>query len=338
MYPTQIEEHVFGLAPQKRTSVLSVVVPCFNEQDVISEIADRLCRVCGGVDIDDYEIVFVDDGSTDETWKEISTCASLNSKLVAVKLSRNHGHQLALSAGLSIARGQRILIIDADLQDPPELLPEMMELMDSGADVVYGRRTVRHGENAFKRLSAHVFYRLMDAMTEVPIPRDTGDFRLISRRALNVLLSMPEQHRFIRGMVSWVGFVQKPLEYERQPRFAGETKYPMAKMIRFAIDGITGFSIQPLRFATHIGALVGLIALIILGKSFSDWLRGDTLQGWTSTIGATLLLGSINLFILGIIGEYLGRLYIESKRRPLFIIEDVVRSASIERDRVDIAL
>ena len=327
MYATQIEECVFGSTPRNRTSLLSVVVPCFNEQDVISEIVDRLCLVCDSVDIDDYEIVFIDDGSTDQTWKLISACASKHPRIVAVKLSRNHGHQLALSAGLSIARGQCVLIIDADLQDPPELLPEMMKMMEDGADVVYGRRTARHGENAIKRMTAHVFYRLMLAMTDVPIPRDTGDFRLISRRALNVLLSMPEQHRFIRGMVSWVGFVQRPIEYERQPRFAGETKYPMAKMIRFAIDGITGFSIQPLRFATHIGALVGLIALCFLGKSFVDWLQGHTMQGWTSTIGATLLLGSINLFILGIIGEYLGRLYIESKRRPLFIIEDVVRTS-----------
>lgn len=315
---------------------ISVVVPCFNEEEVICVLVSRLRKVCSRVADDAYEIVLVDDGSRDQTWSKIANCADRDNKIVGVKLSRNHGHQLALSAGLSVARGDRILIIDADLQDPPELLPQMVKMMDLGADVVYGRRTIRHGESALKRLTAHTFYRLMSRMTDVVIPQDTGDFRLISRRALDILLSMPEQHRFIRGMVSWVGFTQKPIDYERQPRLAGETKYPLGKMIRFAVDAITGFSIQPLRFATHIGLIVGLLALFVLGKSLVDWIQGNTVQGWTSIIGAILLLGSINLFILGIIGEYLGRLYIEAKRRPLFIIESIARSNRIERSENDL--
>lgn len=304
--------------------MISVVIPCFNEAAGIGELLKRLSAVCAA--FADHEIVLVDDGSTDRTWAEIVSAAFCNRNVIGIKLSRNHGHQLALSAGLTIARGDRVLILDADLQDPPELLPEMMELMDAGADIVFGRRIGRSGETAAKKITAYLFYRLLSAMTEVPIPTDTGDFRLISRRALDVLLSMPERHRFIRGMVSWVGFTQKPIEYKRDARFVGETKYPLRKMISFAVDAITGFSTRPLRMATHLGVVVGVVSMALLGTAVYQWLMGHTVQGWTSSIGATLLLGSINLFVLGIIGEYLGRLYVESKRRPLFIIEEVVRS------------
>jgi polyisoprenyl-phosphate glycosyltransferase len=307
--------------------LISVVSPCYNEAAVLPELVRRLSQACETATAGDFEIILVDDGSTDGTWGKIRNIAEVDNHVVAVKLSRNHGHQLALSAGLALARGDRVLIIDADLQDPPELLSQMMEAMDQGADVVYGRRIARHGETRMKKSTAFIFYRLLFALTDIPIPTDTGDFRLMSRRSLNVLLSMPEQHRFIRGMVSWVGFSQKPVNYERQPRLIGETKYPPSKMIRFALDAITGFSTRPLRFASHIGALVGFLAILLLGNAVVDWMLGYTIQGWTSSIGATLLLGSINLFMLGIIGEYLGRLYIEAKRRPLFIIEDVVRSS-----------
>ena len=247
-----------------------------------------------------------------------------------VNLSRNFGHQLALSAGLALCRGRRVLILDADLQDPPELLPEMLRLMDAGADVVYGRRRKRAGDSASKRLTAALFYRLIGALTDVPIPRDTGDFRLMSRRALDALLAMPERHRFIRGMVSWIGFRQVALDYDRQARFAGTTKYPLRKMLRFALDAITAFSIKPLALASWVGIATGLFALGLLAYSFLSWLGwvGGTVEpGWTSLMAAVAILGSVQLLVLGIIGEYLGRMYEQAKGRPLYIIEDVVRNA-----------
>jgi glycosyltransferase involved in cell wall biosynthesis len=322
---------VQSVSPPPSSLPLSVVVPCYNEQDGIGELVSRVQAACLGAGVGDHEIVLVDDGSSDRTWAAIARHASEDPRVVGVKLSRNHGHQLALSAGLTFARGERILILDADLQDPPELLGAMMAEMDRGSDVVYGRRRVRHGETTTKKLTAFVFYRLLRALTDVPIPADTGDFRLMTRRALNVLLAMPEQHRFIRGMVSWVGFRQSPVDYDRQPRFVGETKYPLRKMIKFAIDAITGFSTKPLRLATILGLLVGVLGLVLTGYALLAWALDDVVPGWTSTIVPMLLLGSMNLFVLGIIGEYLGRLYMESKARPLFIVEDVARAQTADR-------
>jgi len=244
-----------------------------------------------------------------------------------VLLSKNHGHQRALSAGLKLCRGERVLIIDADLQDPPELLPQMMALMDQDADVVYGQRSRRLGESGLKKVTAALFYRLLNVMTDVNIPVDAGDFRLMSRRVLDALNAMPEQHRFIRGMVSWIGFRQVPLVYERQERFAGETKYPFRKMVRFALDAISGFSTMPLRVATYLGFLCSLIGVVFLGYTAVQYFSGATIQGWTTLMAVILILGSGQLFVMGVIGEYLGRLYMESKGRPLFIIEEVVRHA-----------
>src|SRR5579872_1926325 len=221
---------------------LSVVAPCYNEEGVLPEFLRRL-----GVVLDDLkttsEIVLVDDGSRDGTWKLLTEAAAADSRVVAVRLMRNHGHQLALTAGLSICRGERILIIDADLQDPPELLPEMLALMDQGADVVYGQRRQREGEGLLKRLTAAAFYRLMGQLSDVPIPIDAGDFRLLTRRVLDTLLAMPERHRFLRGMVAWIGGRQVPIPYDRKPRAAGTPKYSLARMLRFAIDAITAFSV-----------------------------------------------------------------------------------------------
>jgi dolichol-phosphate mannosyltransferase len=298
-------------------------VPCFDEASGLRELFRRLTTVCG--QIGHFEVILVNDGSRDGTWNVMLELANMDPRLTLINLSRNHGHQLALTAGLRFARGKRILIIDADLQDPPELLPDMMKLMDNGADVVFGQRRRREGESSFKKLTAKLFYRLLRRMTDVDIPADTGDFRLMSRRSLDVLNSMPEQSRFIRGMVSWIGLKQVPLLYDREPRFAGQTKYPLLKMVRFAIDAISGFSIAPLRIASVVGAIMAGISLLLLSYTIGAWLLGQTVVGWTSLSTIVLSVSSVQLLVLGVIGEYLGRLYMQSKDRPLFIIDTVYR-------------
>jgi len=313
------------------TVSLSVVVPCYNEDGNISELYNRISAACKGTVGSEYEIVLINDGSRDNTWREITTLHFSDEHIVAVNLSRNYGHQVALSAGLSVCAGERILIIDADLQDPPELLPEMMAAMDQGADVVYGVRSERLGETWFKRVSARLFYRILARVVDVDIPVDAGDFRLITRRAVDTLIAMPEQHRFIRGMVSWIGFTQTPIAYQRQPRYSGETKYPFSKMMRFAFDAITGFSIRPLRIASYFGIVSAVSAVLLLLYSLSRWISGSTITGWTSLISVVLLLGAVQLLVLGIIGEYLGRLYMEAKRRPLYIIRDLLHSRRSSR-------
>jgi len=250
--------------------------------------------------------------------------AAADPRLVAINLSRNHGHQLALTAGLDLCAGERILIIDADLQDPPELLGDMIAVMESeGADVVYAVRRKREGETFFKKLTAAAFYRVLDRVTDTPIPLDTGDFRLMSRRALDALLSLPEQARFIRGMVAWVGFRQVPFPYDRDERLAGESKYPLGKMIRFALDAVTGFSTAPLRLASHMGLVLTGLSLLLFAYIAIGWISGSAVQGWTSTMLVVVFLGAVQMFVLGMIGEYLGRLYVESKRRPLYLVADV---------------
>jgi len=311
---------------------LSVVVPCYNEELVIRELHRRVTTVCCSLVGDSYEVLLVNDGSRDQTWAIVQMLAHSDDRVVAVDLSRNHGHQLALSAGLSLARGGRILVIDADLQDPPELLADMMQLMDDGADVVYGQRIERDGETWFKKISARTFYRLLLRLTDVPIPPDTGDFRLMSRRVADALLAMPEYQRFIRGMVAWIGFRQVPLRYHRDKRFAGDTKYPLAKMITFALDAITGFSTVPLRASIYLALLfVGLAGLLVIYVLFS-WVYLGVVAGWTSMFLGMLIFASVQLFSLGIIGEYLGRVYMQTKQRPLFIIREIV-AASLPAER-----
>jgi dolichol-phosphate mannosyltransferase len=244
--------------------------------------------------------------------------------VVAINLSRNHGHQLALTAGLDLCRGDTILVLDADLQDPPELLSPMLAAMrESGADVVYGVRRSRAGETAFKRATAHGFYRLLSRATEVDIPVDAGDFRLMSRRALDALLAMPEQARFMRGMVAWIGFRQVPFAYDRQERFAGETKYPLKKMVRFALDALTGFSSAPLKLASHAGLWLSLGSVVLVLYIAYAWLAGHSIQGWTSLMLVVVILGAIQMFVLALMGEYIGRLYNEAKKRPLYIVQDI---------------
>ncbi len=302
---------------------LSVVAPCFNEEGVLPEFLARVAVVLDGI-AGSSEIVVVDDGSRDNTWEAMTKAAARDPRLVAVRLMRNHGHQLALTAGLSVCRGERILIIDADLQDPPELLPDMMALMDQGADVVYGQRRAREGESLFKRVTAAAFYRLIGRMTDVEIPLDAGDFRLVTRRVLDLLLAMPERHRFIRGMVAWIGGRQVPIVYDRKPRAAGESKYPLSKMIRFAADAITAFSVVPLMASMTIGWIMAAVGFAFFVYSIVGWLSGHTLPGWTSLMAAIGVLGGMQFLMLGIIGAYLGRLYDQSKGRPLFMIRDIV--------------
>jgi len=243
---------------------------------------------------------------------------------VGVDLARNHGHQLALTAGLAIARGDLVLVLDADLQDPPELLPKMLAQVAAGYDVVYGVRETRLGETAFKRWSAALFYRLLGRMVDIAIPPDTGDFRLMTRRVVDQLNAMPERYRFIRGMVAWVGFAQIGVRYERDARFAGETHYPLSRMLSLAFDGVTGFSTVPLRLASHLGIGFGLSGLGMLIWVMARYFAHGTVTGWASTITIILVLGSAQLLMLGMMGEYLGRMYMETKRRPLFIVREVV--------------
>ena len=306
---------------------LSVVVPCYNEEKGLAELHRRVTRVCSDVVASSYELVLINDGSRDATWKIMSDLARVDHNVTAINLSRNHGHQLALSAGLQLCRGERVFILDADLQDPPELLLKMMERMDDGCDVVFGQRTKREGETLFKRGTAFAFYRILQKLIDVEIPNDAGDFRLMSRRATDLLNSMPEQHRFIRGMVSWIGLRQEALPYERAARFAGETKYPLAKMIRFALDAITGFSVRPLRVASYVGITLGILAFLLMAYVFINYFTGRPVDGWTSLAVVVLGLGSVQLLVAGVMGEYLGRLYIQSKGRPLYIIQDVITSA-----------
>jgi glycosyltransferase involved in cell wall biosynthesis len=305
-------------------TALSIVVPCFNEEGCLAELHQRLSVAARLAVGKDYELVLVNDGSRDGSWAAMQRMADADRNLVAINLSRNHGHQLALTAGLDLCRGDAILIIDADLQDPPELLGPMLEAMrQSGADVVYGVRRSRAGETAFKRATAHGFYRLLSRATEVDIPLDAGDFRLMSRRALDALLAMPEQARFIRGMVAWIGFKQLPLPYDRQRRFAGETKYPFGKMMRFAFDALTGFSSAPLKLASHAGLWLSAGSLMLVLYIAYAWASGRSIQGWTSLMLVVVILGAIQMFALALMGEYIGRLYNESKRRPLYIVQDI---------------
>lgn len=303
---------------------LSIVVPCYNEAATLPLLHQRVSAVAHAVAGDDHEIVLVNDGSRDDSWTIMQRLAAADPRVVAINLSRNHGHQLALTAGLDLCAGEEILIIDADLQDPPELLPEMRAaLAREQADVVYAVRRKRDGETLFKRATAAGFYRVLDRVTDTPIPLDTGDFRLMTRRALDAFLALPEQARFIRGMVAWVGFRQVPFPYDRAERHAGATNYPLSKMLRLAFDAVTGFSTAPLRFASHASVALAGASLLLLVYIAWGYFKGSPVQGWTSTMLVVTVLSAVQMFVLGMIGEYLGRLYIESKRRPLYLVADI---------------
>ncbi len=303
---------------------LSVVIPCYNEEACLDLLHARVAAAARAAVGDDHEIVLINDGSRDGSWAAMRRLSAADRHVVAINLSRNHGHQLALTAGLDLCAGEQVLIIDADLQDPPELLADMRRAMaEQEADVVYAVRRRREGETLFKKLTAAAFYRVLDRVTDTPIPLDTGDFRLMTRRALDAFLSLPEQARFIRGMVAWVGFRQVPFAYDRAERHAGETNYPLGKMMRLAFDAVTGFSTAPLRFASHAGLALTGVSMLLFVYIAIGWLSGSAVQGWTSTMAVVVFLGAVQMFVLGMIGEYLGRLYVESKRRPLYLVADV---------------
>jgi polyisoprenyl-phosphate glycosyltransferase len=304
--------------------VLSVVVPAYNEEAVLTTFHHRLAAVLDGMG-QPAEVLYVNDGSDDRTLAVANSLHASDPRVAVLDLSRNFGKEIALSAGLHHARGEAIVVIDADLQDPPELLIGMMRtLREQQADVVYGVRKSRAGDTAFKRVTAHGFYRLLSRATEVNIPLDAGDFRLMSRRALDALLAMPEQARFIRGMVAWIGFKQVPFAYDRDQRFAGETKYPLRKMLRFAFDALTGFSSAPLKLASHAGLWLSFGSVLLVLYIAYAWLAGQSIQGWTSLMLVVVILGAIQMFVLALMGEYIGRLYNEAKRRPLYIVQEVV--------------
>lgn len=301
---------------------LSIIIPIYNEQGNIDRLITRLKGVINQLGVS-CEYIFINDGSKDNSISIIRELAKSDSSVKYINFSRNFGHQIAVTAGLDKAQGERIVIIDADLQDPPELIIDMYKKMDEGFEVVYAKRAARKGESWMKKFTARMFYRILKAITSVNIPVDTGDFRIMDRKIVDVLKQMPEQQKFLRGQISWIGFNQTYVEYERDERHAGETGYTYKKMIRFALDGITSFSNFPLKFATICGFVVSGIAFIVmLYALYARFISKDYIEGWTSIIISVLFLGGIQLISIGIIGEYISRLSSNVRNRPLYIIND----------------
>jgi dolichol-phosphate mannosyltransferase len=300
----------------------SVVAPVFNEEHGIERFHERCSAALVNAAVD-YEIVYVDDGSRDGSWAALEQVAARDPRARLVRLSRNFGHQSAISAGLAHAAGDTVVVIDTDLQDPPEKIPELIARWRTGADIVYAVRRRRDGESGFKRATAAFFYRLLRWLADVDVPLDAGDFRLMSRRAVDALLAMPEHDRYVRGMVAWIGFETDRVAYEREARFADETKYPLSKMVRFALDGIVGFSMRPLRLATWLGLLVSAAAFVLAVYLVIARLQGHIpVQGWTSLAVLVLLVGGVQLVTIGVIGEYMARIYNEVRGRPLFLVRE----------------
>jgi dolichol-phosphate mannosyltransferase len=307
---------------ESRLPFLSVVIPCANEEEVLRETHRQLREALGNIGMK-FEIVYVDDGSTDLTMDLLRELQSSDSRVRVVRLSRNFGHQVAITAGIQHAQGDAIVVVDADLQDPPEVIAEFVERWLAGYDVAYGVRTEREGESAFKLWTAKLFYRFIGKLSDTQIAQDAGDFRLIDRKVAEGLLAMPERDRFIRGMVGWLGFSQVAVPYHRAARQAGKTKYALFKMARFAADGIFSFSTAPLRLATYLGlAVSGLSIIGILRALYMHFFLRVSVQGWSSLVIAVFFLGGVQLICLGIIGEYVGRIYGESKRRPLYLVQE----------------
>ncbi|GIP36163.1 glycosyltransferase family 2 protein [Paenibacillus sp. J2TS4] len=313
----------------------SVVVPMYNEEAVILKTYLRLKGVMDGIG-EPYEFVFVNDGSRDRSAEIVKELGQSDANVRLIDFSRNFGHQVAISAGMDYAQGRAVIVIDADLQDPPEVIPDMIRKWKEGYDVIYGKRLKRKGETAFKKGTALIFYRLLRSLTSVEIPVDTGDFRLLDRKVCDVMSGLKEKNRFIRGMVSWVGFNQTSVEYIREERAAGETKYPLKKMIRFAVDAITSFSYKPLKLATYIGFVLSLSSFFyLLVVLYQRLFTNSTEPGWASIIAINLFFNGIVLLMLGVIGEYIGRIYDESKNRPLYIIKETMGFGADRRERSD---
>jgi dolichol-phosphate mannosyltransferase len=297
----------------------------YNEEETLPHFYARVIATMERIGAP-FELVLINDGSRDGSYSTMRTLQAQDSRVRVVNFSRNFGHQLAISAGLDNARGQAVVIIDSDLQDPPEVIPELIERWKNGAEVVYAQRTKRAGETRFKLLTAALFYRLIAWMTKMNLPRDTGDFRLLDRRVVDTLVAMREHHRFMRGLSVWVGFRQEAVQYERKERFAGSTKYPLFKMIRFSLDAITGFSYAPLQLATTFGFVLAILSLLGIALAIILRIIGGAIQGQGTTLIIVLLLGGIQLIFLGVIGEYLGRIYDEVRARPLYIVRDVLEA------------
>jgi polyisoprenyl-phosphate glycosyltransferase len=305
--------------------LISVVAPVFNEHSTLPELHRRLTEVLGP--LGPYELVLVDDGSSDGSWDALLELAARDPHLRLLRLSRNFGHQAALSAGLDAARGEAIVLMDADLQDPPELIPQLVSKWREGFDVVYAIRSEREGEPRLRLASISLFYRVLYRITSTPIPQNAGDFRLLSRRAADAITAMPERARFLRGMTSWIGFRQTGVPYTREARFAGESKYPPRKLIRLALDGITSFSTAPIKLVTALGfALVIFCAAVLAWTLYVRFFTSHHPQGWTSVIAVVLLLGGVQLLSLGVIGQYVARIFDETKQRPLYLVDEVVES------------
>lgn len=301
------------------TLYLSIVIPAYEEAEVLPETHRRLTEVLGQEPYD-YELIFVNDGSKDATGHILDDLQGRDPQVKVLHLSRNFGHQAAVTAGILHATGDAVVLIDCDLQDPPELIPEMVKRWQAGDQVVYGQRASRKGESKFKLLTANLYYQFLDKLSDTKIPRNTGDFRLMDRAVVEAFREMPEKNKFIRGMVSWVGYQQSALTYERQERFAGVTHYPLKKMIKLAKDGILSFSTKPLKVVTNLGFFTVLLSFVVLVYSLVQKFLGHTDAGWASLMTAITFFAGVQLISLGVIGEYIGRIYDEARNRPYYII------------------
>ncbi len=318
--PLPVDEPVLATDSEP---IFSVVAPVYNEEETLPAFYARVVAVMERLG-EPFEIVLVDDGSRDHSWEIVRELAACDARVRALRFSRNFGHQMALSAGLKHAHGRAVILIDSDLQDPPEVIPELVTQWRNGGEVIYARRTRREGETVFKRLTARLFYRTLRRVTSVPIPEDTGDFRLLDRCVVDALAGLREQHRFLRGLSAWVGFRQVAVPYERQERFAGTTKYPLWKMLRFSGDAITSFSYVPLQLAATMGFVLAGLSLVGIIVAAALRLFNVAIQGQATTLIVSLLLGGVQLIFLGIIGEYLGRIYDEVRQRPLYIVRETL--------------
>jgi glycosyltransferase involved in cell wall biosynthesis len=317
---------MMGVAMQASGSdsiLYSIVIPVYNEVEVLPSLYTRLTRVMEGL-VEPYEIIFVNDGSNDGSLPLLRDLRAGDERVKLLGLSRNFGHQLAITAGLDHSSGQAVVVMDADLQDPPEVIPQLVDQWRKGYDIVFAVREKRRGEGLFKRATAALFYRLLRRLTSTEIPVDAGDFRLMSRKAVDTLKSTRERSRFIRGLSGWIGFQQTSVPYVRDVRYAGTTKFPLKKMVRFAFNGLLSFSSVPLQMASYLGFVVSSVSFVYI--AYAVWLKlftNHTILGWTSVMVAVLFLGGVQLLCLGIIGEYIGRIYDEVKQRPLYIIDEV---------------
>lgn len=305
---------------------VSVVIPMYYEEDVANECYKRVRNVLTTLRDYNYEIIFVNDGSKDKTLEILKRIAQEDENVKIISFSRNFGHQAAVTAGIKYVTGDAIVIIDADLQDPPELIPEMLKLWEQGNEVIYGKRKIRNGESRFKLLTAKMFYKTLNALSDVDIPKDTGDFRLVDRKVIEVVNSLPEHNKFLRGLFSWVGFKQIPFEYERKERFAGKTKYPLKKMLKLASDGIISFSTKPLKLVGGLGVISIIVSLAILIYSLVSYAfsLNNLMPGWTSIMVAITLFSGVQLLSIWIISEYIARIYDETKNRPQYIINEKI--------------